>query len=111
MQAIIYARVSSKDQEAEGFSIPAQIKALQEYASKNNLLITKEFTDVETAKKAGRTQFSKMLNFLDENKNIKHILVEKTDRLLRNIPDYALIDRLILYSDVKIHLIKENAPY
>lgn len=107
-KAVIYARVSSKDQEAEGFSIPAQIKALQEYAAKNNLIITKEFTDVETAKKAGRTQFGKMLNFLDENKNIKHILVEKTDRLLRNIADYALLERLIEFSEIKVHLIKEN---
>jgi site-specific DNA recombinase len=106
--AIIYARVSSKDQENEGFSIPAQIKALQEYASKNTLMIYQEFTDVETAKKAGRTQFNKMLKYLEENKHIQHILVEKTDRLLRNISDYALLDRLTTYSDIKIHLIKEN---
>jgi len=106
--ATIYARVSSKDQEIEGFSIPAQIKALQDYAAKNNLIIVQEFTDVETAKKAGRTQFNKMLAFIDENKHIKHILVEKTDRLLRNIPDYALIDRLILYSDITVHLVKEG---
>jgi DNA invertase Pin-like site-specific DNA recombinase len=36
-KVVIYARVSSKDQEVEGFSIPAQLKALREYASKNNL--------------------------------------------------------------------------
>lgn len=106
--AIIYARVSSKDQENEGFSIPAQLKLLKEYAAKNNFAILEEFTDVETAKKAGRTEFNKMLKFLEENKNIKHLLVEKTDRLLRNIADYALLERLIGYSDVKIHLVKEN---
>ena len=38
-KAILYARVSSKDQEIEGFSIPAQIKILKEYAYKNNLVI------------------------------------------------------------------------
>jgi site-specific DNA recombinase len=106
--ALIYARVSSRDQELEGYSIPAQLKLLQDYASKNNHSIIQEFTDVETAKKAGRREFSKMLSFVQENKNIKHILVEKTDRLLRNIADYALIDRLIEYSDLKIHLVKEN---
>lgn len=107
--AIIYARVSSKDQENEGFSIPAQLKALHEYATKNNFTIVQEFTDVETAKKAGRTQFNKMLNFLEANKHIQHVLVEKTDRLLRNIADYALLERLIACSDIKIHLIKENS--
>ncbi|MBP6869816.1 recombinase family protein [Candidatus Babeliales bacterium] len=103
-----YIRVSSLDQQLEGFSLSAQLKSLQEYATKNGFIIVKEFTDVETAKKAGRTQFNKMLNFLAEDTSVKHILVEKTDRLLRNITDYALIDRLMEYSDVKIHLIKEG---
>ncbi len=107
-KTVIYARVSSRDQEIEGFSIPAQLKIMHEYASKNHLTIAQEFTDVETAKKAGRTQFTKMLTFLEQNPTVKHILVEKTDRLLRNIADYALIDRLIEYSDTKIHLVKEN---
>ena len=31
-QAVSYARVSSKEQEKEGFSIPAQLKVLKEYA-------------------------------------------------------------------------------
>ena len=48
-----------------------------EYASKNGLVIIKEYVDVETAKKAGRTQFNEMLKFLADNKDVKHILVEK----------------------------------
>lgn len=107
-KAVIYARVSSKEQETEGYSIPAQLKVLQEYAVKNNYAVMAEFTDVETAKKAGRTQFNKMLGFIKEHPEIKHILIEKTDRLLRNIADYALIDQIIESSDVKVHLVKEN---
>jgi site-specific DNA recombinase len=107
-KVIIYARVSSKEQEAEGYSIPAQLKALHEYASKHNYLIVEEFKDIETAKKAGRTQFNKMLVFVKENSAIKHILVEKTDRLLRNLSDYALLDHLIIGSNLTIHLVKEN---
>ena len=91
MNALLYARVSSKEQEAEGYSIPAQLKLLREYAIKNSFIARKEFTDIETAKKAGRTEFNKMLAFIEENPSIKHILVEKTDRLLRNIADYAFI--------------------
>jgi len=108
MKTTIYARVSSKEQEQEGYSIPAQMKLLVEYASKNNLVIIKEFIDVETAKKAGRTQFNEMLKFLAENKDVKHILVEKTDRLLRNITDYATIDQLMTYNALSLHLVKEN---
>lgn len=107
-KAVIYARVSSKEQNAEGYSIPAQIKLLKEHAEKNNLSIIGEFVDVETAKKAGRTQFNNMLKFIADNKTIKNILVEKTDRLLRNITDYATIDRLIEFSDIRVHLVKDN---
>lgn len=52
-KTVIYARVSSKDQEREGFSIPAQSKLLREYARKTDFEILKEFIDVETAKTAG----------------------------------------------------------
>ena len=34
--AVIYARVSSKEQEREGFSIPAQLKLLRDYAVRND---------------------------------------------------------------------------
>ena len=41
-QVVIYARVSSREQEREGFSIPAQLKLLKEYALKNGFQIVKE---------------------------------------------------------------------
>src|SRR5215831_5648519 len=46
-EAVIYARVSSKDQEKEGFSIPAQLKFLYDYAARNELAVVREFVDVE----------------------------------------------------------------
>ncbi len=48
--AVIYTRVSSRDQEREGFSIPAQQELLRSYAGANGYTIAKEFVDVETAK-------------------------------------------------------------
>lgn len=96
-------RVSSKEQEKEGFSIPAQIKILREYAIKNDIVIEQEFADSETAKKAGREQFGRMLEFIKES-DITTILVEKTDRLYRNFRDYVHLDEL----DLEIHLVKES---
>ena len=58
---VIYARVSSKEQEREGFSIPAQLELLEKYAQKNNFNILEKFIDIETAKQTGRTNFVKML--------------------------------------------------
>ena len=48
-RAVIYARVSSKEQEKEGYSIPAQLKLLKEYAAAEGFTVTQEYVDVETA--------------------------------------------------------------
>ena len=49
-QAVVYARVSSKEQEKEGFSIPAQLKLLKVYAAAQGFAVVQEYVDVETAK-------------------------------------------------------------
>jgi len=74
-------------------------------ALKNNIQAVKEFTDSETAKKAGRTNFNEMLKSLRRDKNVNIILVEKTDRLYRNFKDYVILDE---FKGAEIHLVKEN---
>jgi DNA invertase Pin-like site-specific DNA recombinase len=104
-RAVLYARVSSKDQEREGFSIPAQLKLLRQYAREHGLTIAQEFVDVETAKQTGRTGFGEMLAFLRADPLCRTILVEKTDRLYRNIRDWVTLDDL----EIAVHFVKENA--
>jgi DNA invertase Pin-like site-specific DNA recombinase len=101
---LAYARVSSKEQDMEGFSIAAQQKLLQAYASGNGLIIEKEFIDVETAKASGRLNFNEMVNYLKKHPGIRTLLVEKTDRLYRNLKDWVLLDEL----NIEIHLVKEG---
>jgi DNA invertase Pin-like site-specific DNA recombinase len=48
-KAVLYARVSSKEQERDGYSIPAQCKLLRSYARRHDHQIVREFIDVETA--------------------------------------------------------------
>jgi site-specific DNA recombinase len=81
-QAVIYARVSSKEHEKEGFSIPA--KLLKEYAATNGLAVAQEYIDVETAKQTGRVAFDEMVAYLKAHSFVRVMLVEKTDRLYRN---------------------------
>jgi len=104
IRAVLYARVSSKEQ-GEGFSIPAQQALLRQYAHQKNISIDAEFVDLETAKETGRTGFTAMLAHLRQRHTSRRaLLVEKTDRLLRNLKDYVLLDEL----DVEIHFVKEN---
>lgn len=108
MKSIIYARVSSKEQEQEGYSIPAQLKLLNDYALKNGYKVVKEFVDAETAKRAGRENFNLMIEFLKKNTDVKAILCEKTDRLSRNFRDIATLDDLVNQQNLSIILVKEN---
>src|SRR5215471_4386731 len=103
-QAVLYARVSSKEQEKDGFSIPAQQKLLRQYALDHGISVAHEFTDVETAKRSGRTGFGEMLTYLRRNPTCRTILVEKTDRLYRNLRDWVTIDEL----DVEVHFVKQG---
>jgi len=103
--AVKYGRVSSDRQEKEGFSLPAQDKLLNDYATKHDLKIVASFFEAETAKHAGRKQFNEMLKFLKKNKSVRTILVEKTDRLYRNLKDYVLLDE---FEDLEIHFVKEG---
>ncbi|KUM25902.1 hypothetical protein AU467_23920 [Mesorhizobium loti] len=104
MKALLYARVSSKEQEKEGFSIPAQCKLLRDYAIQNRFRVVEEYVDVETAKNTGRTNFGEMVKYLRKHPGVCIILVEKTDRLYRNLKDWVTLDEL----DVEIHLAKEG---
>ena len=105
IRVVLYVRVSSKEQEAEGFSIPAQVRLLREYAASKGLVIVREFEDVETAKVSGRTHFNEMLAYLKKHHaTCRTILAEKTDRLYRNPKDWVALDDL----DVEIHFVKEN---
>ena len=103
-KVVIYARVSSREQEREGFSIPAQLKLLREYAETSGFVVAGEYVDVETAKLSGRTYFDEMNSFLRKHTTVQAVLVEKTDRLYRNIRDWVTIDEL----GVEVHLVKEG---
>lgn len=103
-KAISYARVSSKEQDKEGFSIAAQQKLIRSYARERQFVIAKEFIDVETAKTTGRASFTEMLQYIKKHPAIRTILIEKTDRLYRNLKDWVTLDEF----DIEIHLVKEG---
>jgi DNA invertase Pin-like site-specific DNA recombinase len=77
---------------------------MQSYAANNRFVIVQEYVDVETAKTAGRTNFEQMVRYLKTHTNVRTLLVEKTDRLYRNLRDWVTLDEL----DIDIHLVKEG---
>jgi site-specific DNA recombinase len=105
--AVLYARVSSKDQE-QGFSIPAQQRLLEDYAVKNGLTVVKAFVEAETAKKAGRNRFGEMVRYVRKTPSCQVVLVDKTHRLYRNFRHQVEIDELIQRDALEVHFVKEG---
>lgn len=107
--AVIYTRVSSKEQEEGGYSIPAQLDFLMDYAKSKNLDVVKVYSESVTASKAGRVEFNKMLNFAKKQRYGCHVIIEKNDRLLRNEDDEALLIKLAVKQGViDLHLPKDH---
>ena len=100
--AILYARVSTKEQE-EGFSIDAQLGLLRGYALAKGYTVAEEIVEAETAKSTGRPGFNAMIARCRRTE-VAAIVVEKTDRIYRNLKDRVTVDEL----GVELHLVKEN---
>ena len=81
MKYFLYARKSTEDEERQVMSIEAQLAELNEYAKRENILITETFIESKSAKKPGREIFNEMMaavsakNFAEENGLLKLLLV------------------------------------
>lgn len=106
---VILARVSSKAQEDEGYSLDSQLKLLHGYCQQRDLRVVRVFNIAETAsKQQSRKVFHELLTYLNKEK-IFHLAVEKTDRLTRNFRDAVAIDEwLEKDSRRRLHAVKEN---
>ena len=102
--AILLVRVSSREQDEEGYSLSAQERSLREYADKHGFKIIRVFSLIESASKAARKQFQEAVAFLKHNKSCQILIVEKTDRLYRNPKDPVTIQDL----DIETHFVKEG---
>ena len=80
-RVVIYARVSSDRQDVD-LSISAQLRALREYAARNNLMIVREFVDeAESGRTSARPAFREMISLARlKQKPFEVILVWKLNR-------------------------------
>jgi site-specific DNA recombinase len=111
--AVIYVRVSSKEQaekggETEGYSIPAQREACKRKASSLQTVVLEEFIERgESAKTADRPELQRMLDFIREQP-VKYVIVHKVDRLARNRADDVAINLAIHQAGAELVSVSEN---
>lgn len=114
-KAVIYCRVSTKEQAEEGNSLATQERNCREYASKYGYEISQVFIEEgESAKTADRTELQKLLRFCaDKKQDVKAVIIYKIDRLSRNTDDYSQLRLLLKRYGVEIKSTSEyfeNTP-
>src|SRR4051794_10191252 len=95
-QFVGLARVSSREQEREGFSLEIQEDAIKRYAQQHQGSIVRLFKIAETASKRDeRKTFKEMVSYAKKNSaGIDGLLFYKVDRAARNLFDYVELERL-----------------
>lgn len=112
-KAVIYLRVSTKEQaekgaELEGYSIPAQREACKSKASSLGAVVVEEFADRgESARNARRPELQRMLAFVKENE-VNFVIVHKVDRLARNRVDDVEINLALKAAGAALVSCSEN---
>jgi site-specific DNA recombinase len=104
----IYARVSSEKQDID-LSISAQLKALREYSSRNNHIVTKEYIDeAESGRSIDRPGFKEMISAARQKPApFEAILVWKLSRFARNREDSIIYKSLLRKHGIQVISINE----
>ncbi len=109
MKAVIYLRVSTKEQAEEGYSIPAQAEACRRFIADKGWELADEHVDRgESARTADRPQLQAMLARLAEDRSIDCLVVHKLDRLARNLEDHAAVRAALRKAGVQLHSVTET---
>lgn len=108
MNAVIYCRVSSKEQ-LEGTSLESQELACRDFGRQHNLAIARVFVERgESAKFADRTELINLLTYCkDKSRAIDVLLVWKLDRFARNVEDHYQIKAALSRLGVRIVSVTE----
>jgi site-specific DNA recombinase len=91
---VLYARVSTKEQADEGYSLDAQQKALHAFSEAQNLTPVIEYVETGSASKPGRGKFAQMVTFFACHPEVRTLVVHKLDRVARNWADRVALDNL-----------------
>ena len=108
--AALYARVSSDRQDVD-LSVAAQLRALRDYAEKNDYLVCREYVDeAESGRIADRPQFQKMLDAAGKPEApFKEILVWKFSRFTRKREHAVAFKSMLRRRGIRVVSITEQA--
>ncbi len=97
LRCATYIRVSTEEQHLEGLSLPAQKKALVDYANTQGYTIVGHYADEGISARKPMRYRKGLMSLLEDVKKdkIDMILVTKLDRWFRNIKDYNITEDIL----------------
>lgn len=110
---VAFARVSSREQQREGFSLDVQEEALKRYAKHNDGEIINFAKVAETASdETARKHFNETLDFTIQHAHeVDAILFYKVDRAIRNTHDLCKLEQLESHGGVLVEFTSQPFPH
>ena len=107
--AIIYTRVSTKEQADTNTSLGTQKKYCENYAKKNGLNVVAYFGGThESAKSDDRIEFKKMLKYVKQSGSIGYIIVYSYDRFSRTGSSASQITHELLGQGIQVKAVTQE---
>ncbi|MBU3659047.1 MAG: recombinase family protein [Flavobacteriales bacterium] len=111
-EAVIYTRVSTKEQADNNASLDTQMKYCKKYAEEKGLDVVEIFGGTyESAKDDERREFQKMLSYVKRKKSIGFVLVYSYDRFSRSGPSGAFISHELKQRGVKVVSVTQSIDH
>lgn len=102
-----FCRVSSREQEREGFSLDCQETAIRAHAEKLGGTIAQMFSVAESAKtSSAREAFRDLLDYVRQNRRtLDGVIFKSVDRAARNLQDLAELEKLQEAHGVRTYMV------
>lgn len=109
MRAVIYCRVSTKEQ-VENLSLGTQQKACTEYCQRHGIEIDQVFREEgESAKTADRTELKRLLEYCRINRKlIDFVVIYSVSRFSRNVEDYVTLKAMLTKLGIRLRYATEQ---
>ncbi len=112
MECVAYMRVSTEKQAEEGLGLESQKRDIENYARKNELIISDWYVDDGyTGANMDRPQLQRLIGDCTK-KRVKCVVAFKLDRLSRSMVDgIYMIERVFQPNDVDFRCVHDNVGY
>ena len=109
-RVVLYARVSTTEQAERDLSLPAQIAAMREYATRRGLEIVQEYVEAgASGTDDNRKVFQQMIASVNNaSSDVSSVLVYHSSRFMRNVAKASVYKERLRRSGVRVLAIRQE---